>query len=420
MKTIRYGSTALFLLACLPLFGQWLPTNFPSEYRVTELNVSGRRIIANLGGAVFVSTDGGQTTEWITEGDGLPFAPYALVTDSALFVTASDYNIYRTTDWGENWQAATFDPAPASLTHFSDLFTNRAGDKFAVNDRGQLYRSADGLHWKEVIIEGPDLNTDQFLLSGIALGNDTLLLGLAGGVFRSGDDGLTWTYREFSERGLQVHRLDTTLQGALYAATTGSGVYRSLDGGVDWEPLNNGLPDQRRNILDMEIVDGNDVYITNNIDRDDPGNLYRYNTTEERWEKLCANEEAEFVFDQLVSDETHLYASISDNKGIWKRPLVELTGSECSITSTTSIASVQALRFYPNPVREQVIIDRDFSGMKIAYSILNAFGREVKNGHRQPTDERMQIDLRQLPAGPYFLSLLTGEGDRYTARLLKQ
>ena len=418
MKSIRYGFAALCLLVYFPLLGQWLPTNFPPEYNVTDLNVFGNRILANIGGAVFVSTDGGETTEWITEGDGLPFAPYALVTDSALYVTASNYNIYRTTDWGETWQAATFDPTPASSIYFFDLFTNREGDKFGVNGEGQLYRSQDGLNWKEVPIEGPDLYTNQVLLSGIAVG-DTLLLGLAGGVFRSEDDGLTWNYREFSEGGLQVHRLDTTRQGVIYAATTGSGVYRSLDGGVDWEPLNNGLPDQRRNILDMEIVGGEDVYITNNIDRDDPGNLYRYNMEEERWEKLCTNEEAETVYDQLVSDGTYLYASTNE-KGILKRPLVELAGAGCNLTSTTSMATVEALRLYPNPVRERLVIDRDFSGQSIVYSILDAFGREVQNGRREPTGEQMDIDVRQLPPGPYFLSLLTGEGNRYRARLLKQ
>ncbi|PPK84809.1 putative secreted protein (Por secretion system target) [Neolewinella xylanilytica] len=413
----RYGYTALMLLCQLSLFGQWAQTNFVSGYYATDLNVFGNQIVVNIGGAVFTSSDGGQTTEWITEGDGLPFAPYALVTESTLYLTTSTNRLYRTTDWGDTWQPAAFDPAPRSLSHFTDIFINDDGEHFAVTDGGQLYRSADGLAWREVTVDGPDLYPNQVLLSGLALG-DTLLLGLAGGVFRSGDDGATWAYHSMSERGLQVNRLATTAAGQLYATTTGDGVFRSGDGGVTWGTVSEGLPDGERNIQDLEIVGGNTVYITTNAD-DETSNLYEFSAERERWQQLCAGEENTQVFIHLATDDTFLYASTVDN-GIWKRPLAELTGAACGLTSATTAKFEETLRLYPNPVREQVVIDRDFSGLDIAYSIIDALGREVQRGHRRPTDDRMQIDLRQLPPGPYFLSLRTGKGDRYRGRLLKR
>ena len=63
----------------------------------------------------------------------------------------------------------------------------------------------------------------------------------AGGVYRSRDDGLTWTAVNSGLSTLDVRALAAAPTGALFAGTRSGGVFRSADSGDNWEPANTGL-----------------------------------------------------------------------------------------------------------------------------------------------------------------------------------
>jgi photosystem II stability/assembly factor-like uncharacterized protein len=95
-------------------------------------------------------------------------------------------------DGGEHWT-----PVNLGLTHSSVL-------SLAVNFRGEIFAGTDG-----------------------------------GGVFRSTDNGSTWT--QTGLKNIEVRSLAINSAGHLFAGTIGGGVYRSTDNGKNWIEVNNGL-----------------------------------------------------------------------------------------------------------------------------------------------------------------------------------
>lgn len=63
------------------------------------------------------------------------------------------------------------------------------------------------------------------------------------GVFKSVDGGLTWQSINNGISNLFIQTISLTPDGGtLYAGTYGSGIFRSTDGGANWTAVNNGFP----------------------------------------------------------------------------------------------------------------------------------------------------------------------------------
>ncbi|HKQ79053.1 MAG TPA: Ig-like domain-containing protein [Blastocatellia bacterium] len=113
---------------------------------------------------------------------------------------------------------------------------NAGGALFAGTNGGGVYRSSDdGQSWTAVNngLSGQGLNVYALLSVGA-----TLYAGTDGGVYRSSDGAQSWTAgRVFI---CCVHTL-LSVGTNLYAGTYGGGVIRSSDGGQNWTVVNNGL-----------------------------------------------------------------------------------------------------------------------------------------------------------------------------------
>ena len=72
------------------------------------------------------------------------------------------------------------------------------------------------------------------------------------------------------------------------------------------------------------------------------------------------------------------------------------------------------VRFYPNPVRDNLTIENGFVIDKII--VLDIYGRQLKIVY--PDDTMCRIDMSGLPAGIYLLRVEAG-GSVSTAKILK-
>jgi uncharacterized repeat protein (TIGR01451 family) len=82
------------------------------------------------------------------------------------------------------------------------------------------------------------------------------------------------------------------------------------------------------------------------------------------------------------------------------------------------IKSVHTLKVWPDPATSEILIDMTGTGIAGSVCIYDITGRLLKNeALQQRSVQKMQID--DLECGIYLISVLAGNGDRFTARFIK-
>lgn len=160
------------------------------------------------------------------------------------------------------------------------------------------------------------------------------------GVFKTTDGGATWEKVLYIDENtgaidLAMHPGDpNTLFAAMYqrrrtpwgfsASGSGSGLYRTLDGGDTWEELTDGLPEGEKGRMGIDIYrrNGDIVYIT--VESDDDGRgVYRSTDRGETWQKMSDRNPRPMYFSLIridPNDPERIYLggvafSISDDGG---------------------------------------------------------------------------------------------------------
>src|SRR5579859_3532377 len=212
---------------------------------------------------LFTRKDGGG--RWAPANDGLQYSEIrALVIDPAMPTTlyvasARGAGVFKSTDGGRSWGPAgggSWGPVNDALSD-SDILAlaidpsspttlYAAGFCYGSRDRGCVVKSTDGGRtWAFYVL--PSV----YYVAVVAIDRSspaTLYAGMDGdGVFKSVDGGGSWRP---VNNGLPSHFevstlvIDPATPATLYVATDyGPGVFKSTDGGRSWGPANNGLPD---------------------------------------------------------------------------------------------------------------------------------------------------------------------------------
>lgn len=206
--------------------------------------------IIYVGGSdgLYKTFDNGQT--WTKLFDyfvtGLALSPN-FVNDNLILVCCDPQGLVKTTDDGQTWLHldAAGDVIRFSPHYAADgtIFITRRGGVF----RGKVWRSTDqGATWQE-LNHGYLGGIEDLAVSPNYASDGTLYIGIDIGVVRTTDAGATWEYVNTGIRRVQWIRSITTSphyenNTTLYAA--GSGLFKSMDGGLSWQFLSRGLEGQ--------------------------------------------------------------------------------------------------------------------------------------------------------------------------------
>jgi hypothetical protein len=238
-NTIRSFIFLSSLLALAhPLHAQWIPMN-DLGLATAHLDVSGPNLVAGAFGGIFVSFNGGVT--WSRSNIfGADSSVTAITVGSngaggtKLFASSFGPRVFLSTDNSTNWSVAGVLPIPYNQSPTSLAMSARS---LFAGTRSGIYRSTDdGVTWTPVnngLMTGGGLSIGTLAVSGA-----NLFAGTGQGPFLSTDDGTKWTQ---VTSGLSTSAAVITLFGSgttVLAATNGAGVFRSTDNGTSWSKSN--------------------------------------------------------------------------------------------------------------------------------------------------------------------------------------
>ena len=184
------------------------------------------------------------------------FYTFAQTASGALLVGSCVCGISRSTDGGASWQPV------GELDHVSvNTFAIDRDERLLAATSGGLFRSADeGSTWTRlnedplyaVLPDGTDRPTGVTTLRLLQLNDGRKLAGTDGDGIWIGSEG---KWARLGIPGAIVYSLLETSAGTLLAGTRGDGVYRSDDHGATWSPSNTSLPDVYVHCL-LQLADG--------------------------------------------------------------------------------------------------------------------------------------------------------------------
>lgn len=252
----------------------WQPAgNVPQEWFVALESQGTCLLAAERTGLIYRTYDRGQT--WELVGAGLPpgsaFMVNELAATGPTVLLASHEGMFRSADQGANWSAAE-----TGIINVGVREVIQVGDRLAAvgNYTNLIYWSNDqGRSWTA---DNGNLPAHLSLTTLFAWDEQTLFVGAFGdGVYRSLDGGQTWSpvnngierYRGSSgdpyHEPVNFTRIGDDLYfasggGTAYIAfqqytTSGGGVYRSSNLGASWTPLRSGIPVQAINGFNQPI-----------------------------------------------------------------------------------------------------------------------------------------------------------------------
>lgn len=202
---------------------------------------NGRVLAVGERGHILLSDDQGQSWRQVSVPSRSTLTALAAV-EGAVVAVGHDSVILRSTDGGNSWQL--IHSAPENEKPFLDVFFSDASHGFAIGAYGYFARSSDtGASWTEDVIASFEMSDFGFPhlyhMTRTHEGN-LLVVGEAGFISKSVDQGLTWQRMSFPYEGT-LFAVHETRAGSLLVAGMRGHLFRSVDAGVSWQAIETGV-----------------------------------------------------------------------------------------------------------------------------------------------------------------------------------
>ena len=238
----------------------WSPVNTGiTDSDIKELIISpnylnDQTIFAITGGDVFKSTDGGgnwSQVSTIENNIALDVSPdYS--NDGTIFAGTWNNGIFKSIDGGANWSAVNTGLTNSDVVALA-ISPNYSNDQtiFAGTLIGGVFKSSDdGVSWSPINAGLASATIEEFAISPNYSNDQTIFAGgFNYGVYKSTDGGANWNKVSTGSTNAHITSLvispNFSNDQTIFVGTTGGffresygGVFKSNDGGANWNPVN--------------------------------------------------------------------------------------------------------------------------------------------------------------------------------------
>lgn len=371
--------TLLFSVSTVSLYAQLndLGTSFNSEYiKITNQDT--------VYAGNYRSYDDGETWTEIFNGTGSLDNYFS----SSTAVVERNDTLFKTTDYGATWSQVAIIPNVSDIQYSTDedvlyAYTNTTYlDGTITKPVSRLMKSSNGgLTWSEMTLPFETLMGDSLNCSAMdILNKDTIYFALrAAGpsfdlpayLFRSYDGGVNWDTLNFNYHKVSTLEMVTTEVGYYSAFNT---LYKTTDGGVTW--LANELCPE---IKSVKFVDEQVGFVTGLDWYDCPETAYRTTNGGATWEPLTVCDACSganyggWAIDALNANYAYTSGPVCDE-------VYNYYGLTCVELSAENELPTQ-INLYPNPVQDNGILKvENLTNNNMNYFIYSIDGQLVENG----------------------------------------
>jgi len=252
MKISKSIYTYLFIVIAILLFVYsnvaaqdfWNPTSGPYGGTILSFteNSSGTLFAGTEGAGVFRSSNNGNNWQEINEGVPIGggtsgYEIYSiLATSTDIFIgTSKEGRIFRSSDDGDNWTQVY---ASSVLSNIAFCLSSTAGGSILAGlDGTGIIRSTDnGDTWNTT-----SLTNNNIRQMALADNGDVLAVTNVG-VYKSSDDGVSWTLSNNGITNTNTYAIHKNSLGTIFCTAGVSKIFKSTDNGNNWTEVGTGLP----------------------------------------------------------------------------------------------------------------------------------------------------------------------------------
>jgi hypothetical protein len=365
-------TTLILLLASISLNAQWQQANGTSEKKVTSFTSNTSNLFAGTFDGVLISVDGG--LNWSTT--GMTSDVFAMIFAGDRIFAANESNgLAVSLDDAETWTAANSGLTPGlNITSFAYNGTII----FAGTNNGMFKSESFGSNWTDITnnLTNSYITTVSVSEYGVAVGTN------GGGIFSSLNGGDNWNSYSQGLPDLFINSFYMTQDYDMFAATY-SGIYKFDMDNPGWVLSSSGITNLEVNYLySTESV----VYAGTQI-----GGLFASFDGGDSWISFSNGLPASNI-NAIYSNESYLFVG-TETHGVWIRPLSEFTNIDDNHLQ-------RATTVYPNPVYDELTIEKGENEENLQYKIINPIGQIILIGQ---INEEARINTSELNQGLYFL-----------------
>ncbi|MBK8944070.1 MAG: T9SS type A sorting domain-containing protein [Ignavibacteriae bacterium] len=341
-----------------------------------------------------------------------PYLSCVISNTNYIYITAAR-RIYKSIDKGQNWETIV-DTLPVSFVHTIGISPN---GKIFIGANSTNYCSKDnGKSWTKLDLEN---QVQEYLF----INDDVILAGVISGyfpnppsfIYRSSDGGETWEEvltleRTYSWSFVQGKDGNIFAASSQYDTLNSGGIYLSVDNGINWKQVNNGLP----SLKVKKIAIDSKGTIFNTIEN---AGIYYSTNNGNNWEKIDVGLIDSTINSIFIDSKDNLYIGTktdNDTASIY-------LGS--TITSIQKKEIVNPIEFilsqnYPNPfnpttrINYTIPINVNSEQTKVRLIIYNILGEKVKtlvDNLQSVGSYHIEFHASDFPTGVYFYKLQAGE-----------